>query len=101
MWKGHQNNYNGHFFIFVPFAPSYATLIIKNNPLIEDNDIITNYQNFLRLIQLLNKAEDVQIVEKEIDVGCMCSCSDPIVMIDKYMLLKIMKLMYSSNHLLV
>ena len=50
--------------------------------------VIANYQDLLRLIQLLTNADDVQIVEKDLEIGCVCSCADPIITIDKIYVIK-------------
>ena len=62
--------------------------IIKNNPLIMNKYVIANYQDLLRLIQLLTNADDVQIVEKDLEVGCVCSFANPIITIDKIYVIK-------------
>ena len=62
--------------------------IIKSNPLIVNKFVIAEYQLLLKLIQLLTNADEVQIVEKEIDPGCVCSCTDPVLLIDKIYVIK-------------
>jgi hypothetical protein len=57
--------------------------IIKSNPLIINKFIISHYETLLELIKLLTNAEDVEFTEKEIDVGCICSCDDKLFNIEK------------------
>ena len=60
---------------------------MQTNPLIVNKLIVAEFQMFLRLIQLLTNADEVNIVEKDFDVGC-CVCGDPMIMIDKIFVVK-------------
>jgi hypothetical protein len=62
--------------------------IIKSNPLIVNKFIIAHYETLLELIKLLTNADDVEFTEKEIDVGCICSCDDRLFNIEKIFLRK-------------
>ena len=44
--------------------------IMQTNPLIVNKLIVAEFQMLLRLIQLLTNADEVNIVEKDFDVGC-------------------------------
>jgi hypothetical protein len=57
--------------------------IIKSNPLIINKLIIANSDTLLELIRLLTHADDVEITEKDIDVGCLCSCDGSLFHVDK------------------
>ena len=50
--------------------------------------VIANYEYLLRLIQLLTNADDVQIVVKDVEIGCFCTCDDPVITIDKIYVVK-------------
>ena len=62
--------------------------IMKNNPLIMNKYVIANYEDLLRLIQLLTNADDVQIIVKDVEIGCFCTCDDPVITIDKIYVVK-------------
>jgi hypothetical protein len=57
--------------------------IIKSNPLIVNKFIIAHYETLIELIKLLTHADDVEITERDIDVGCLCSCDDKLFNIEK------------------
>jgi hypothetical protein len=57
--------------------------IIKSNPLIINKFIISHYESLLELIKLLTHADDVEFTERDIDVGCICSCDDKLFNIEK------------------
>ena len=61
--------------------------IMQPNPLIVNKLIVAEFQMLLRLVQLLTNADEVNIVEKDFDVGC-CVCGDPMIMIDKIFVVK-------------
>jgi hypothetical protein len=62
--------------------------IIKSNPLIVNKFIIAKSDSLLELIKLLTHADDVEFTEREIDVGCVCSCDDHLFNIDKIFIRK-------------
>ena len=61
--------------------------IMQINPLIVNKLIVAEFQMLLRIIQLLTNTDEVNIVEKDFDVGC-CVCGDPMIMIDKIFVVK-------------
>ena len=73
--------------------------IIKNNPLIMNKYVIAKYEDLLRLIQLLTNADDVQIVVKDVEIGCFCTCDDPVITIDKIYVIKHNESLSLSNPL--
>jgi hypothetical protein len=77
--------------------------IIKSNPLIINKFIIANSDTLLELIRLLTHADDVEFTEKDIDVGCICSCDDKLFNIEKIFIRKndqIYNLKYSYLHVI-
>ena len=61
--------------------------IIKSEHQIVDKMIVADFDSLLKLIQLLTNADDVNIVEKDVDVGCCVSVAD-IVDVDKVSIMK-------------
>ena len=61
--------------------------IMQSNPLLVNKLIVADHTSLLKLIQLLTNADDVNFVEKEVEVGC-CVCADPITLIDKIFVVK-------------
>jgi hypothetical protein len=56
--------------------------IIKSNPLIVNKYIIAKHQYLNELIRLLTNSTSVEFIEKDIDPGCLCDCSN-LLYIDK------------------
>ena len=48
--------------------------IIRNDPLIENDVIIAEYQILRYLIRLLTNADEVDLIDKGSSVQCCCSC---------------------------
>jgi hypothetical protein len=63
-------------------ALSLIIEIVKSNPLIINKYIIAKHEYLNELIRLLTNGNEVDYIEKDSDVGCLCDCSN-LLYIDK------------------
>jgi hypothetical protein len=63
-------------------ALSLIIEIVKSNPLIINKYIIAKHEYLNELIRLLTNGNEVEFIEKDSDVGCLCDCSN-LLYIDK------------------
>jgi hypothetical protein len=64
--------------------------IIKNNPLLINKYIIAEAGVLVELIKLLSNSNEVEIIEKDTNIDCSCTCSSAsnLVLVDKIFVIR-------------